>query len=145
MTPDDTQLDVLMRRYAGNVKTASTGTEHLDADELNAFAEGRLPAATRSSYVSHLADCDDCRKIATQLTMATGAIANAQVPAIEPVTSRSWSQKLVALFSAPALRYAASALVLVVLVGISLVVWRRTADKPNSSLIARNEPSADQA
>ncbi|HKP37726.1 MAG TPA: hypothetical protein VJT71_12795 [Pyrinomonadaceae bacterium] len=144
MTPDDTQIDVLMRRYAGNVKTASVGTEHLDADELNAFAEGTLPAATRSSYVSHLADCDDCRKIATQLTMATGAVANAQVPASEAVTARSWSQKLGALFSAPALRYAASVLVLVVLVGISLLVWRRTADNRNSSLIARNEPNTNQ-
>src|SRR6185503_12730052 len=144
MTPNDTQMDVLMRRYARGAKQASAGTEHLDADELNAFAEGALPAATRSSYVSHLADCNDCRQIVSQLAMATGAVANAQVPASEAVASRSWLQSLGALFSARALRYAASALVLVALVGISFVVWRRNTQQRDAAMIARNESNANQ-
>jgi hypothetical protein len=137
-------MDVLMRRYAKGAKGASAHTEHLDADELNAFTEGALPAATRSRYVSHLADCDDCRTVVRQLVMAGGVGAAAQAPAAESVSKRSWWQSFSALMSAPALRYAASAVVLLAVVGIAFVVWRRTAEQPNSALIARNEPGAAQ-
>ena len=133
-----------MRRYAKGAREASVGTEHLDADELNAFAEGSLPAATRSRYVSHLADCDDCRTVVSQLAMAAGASTVAQVPASESFQKRRWWQSFGALLSAPALRYAASAVVLLAVVGIAFVVWRRSAEQRNSSLIARNEPSAPQ-
>ena len=121
MTPNDTQMDVLMRRYAKGAKQASVSTEHLDADELNAFAEGALPAATRSRYVSHLADCDDCRTVVCQLAMAAGAATVAQVPASESLQKRPWWQSFGALLSAPALRYAASAMVLLAVVGIAFV------------------------
>jgi hypothetical protein len=145
MTPNDTQMDVLLRRYANSAKGASASTEHLDADELNAFTEGAVPAATRSRYVSHLADCDDCRTVVGQLAMAAGAGAVAQAPATESLPKRSWWQSFSALLSAPALRYAASAVVLLAVVGITFVVWRRSAQPRNSSLIARTEPSAAQA
>ncbi|HEY6045953.1 MAG TPA: zf-HC2 domain-containing protein [Pyrinomonadaceae bacterium] len=145
MTPNDTQMDVLMRRYAKGAKAAGVSTEHLDADELNAFAEGALPAATRSRYVSHLADCDDCRTVVSQLAMSAGAGTMAQVPASESPEKRSWWQSLGALLSTPALRYAASALILVAVVGIAFVVWRQSVQQRNSSLVARNEPRADQA
>jgi anti-sigma factor ChrR (cupin superfamily) len=144
MTPNDTQMDVLMRRYAKGANGSTARTEHLDADELNAFTEGALPAATRSRYLSHLADCDDCRTVVSQLVMAGGAGAVAQVPAAESVSKRSWWQSFSALVSAPALRYAASAVVLLAVVGVAFVVWRRTAEQPNSTLIARNEPGAAQ-
>jgi hypothetical protein len=136
-------MDVLMRRYAKGARGTSVSIDHLDADELNAFAEGVLPAATRSRYVSHLADCDDCRTIVSQLTMAAGTIA--QAPASESFQKRSWWQGFGALLSAPTLRYAASAVVLLAVVGIAFVVWRENAERRNSSLVARNEPSAAQA
>ena len=34
---------------------------HLDADELNSYAEGMVPAPARVRYTEHLADCDLCR------------------------------------------------------------------------------------
>lgn len=130
-----------MRRYAKGATEASVSTEHLDADELNAFAEGAVPSAARSRYVSHLADCHDCRTLATQMTIAAGAGALSQVPPTEDIPKQTWWEKFSALLSAPALRYAASAVLLLAVVGVAFVVWRRTAEKPNTALIARNEES----
>ena len=45
---------------------------HLDADELSSYAEGALPEITRARYTSHLADCQRCRKLVTELTLAAG-------------------------------------------------------------------------
>ncbi len=73
MTSNDPQIDVLLRRYAGQSQS-QTAAEHLDADELNAFAEGSLPAAARARYVSHLIDCDNCRQIVSQLAISSGAL-----------------------------------------------------------------------
>src|SRR6266446_2392863 len=77
MSFEDTQIDVLLRRHAERARS-NAGIEHLDADELNAFAEGALPAAARSRYVSHLADCDDCRRLVSQLAISAGAVAKAE-------------------------------------------------------------------
>jgi hypothetical protein len=142
--PNDTQMDVLMRRFAKGARKATVRAEHLDADELNAFAEGSLPAATRANYVSHLADCDDCRTIASQLVVASGAPLIAELPATESVAGPSWWQRFSAFLSPAALRYAASALVLIAVVGVTYVVWRRNLQDRNSSLIARNEPAQTQ-
>jgi len=60
MSFEDPQIDVLLRRHAERAGSKAA-IEHLDADELNAFAERSLPVAARSRFVSHLADCDDCR------------------------------------------------------------------------------------
>src|SRR5438128_4352945 len=81
MTPNDAQIDVLLRRYSQKAESTSASElagpmpnieGHLDADELNAFAEGALSSVARARYVSHLADCDHCRQLATQLTLAAG-------------------------------------------------------------------------
>lgn len=132
-----------MRRYAKRATERGANTEHLDADELSAFAEGSLPAAARSQYVSHLANCGDCRKLASQLAIASGSAAQAQVPASESVEQRSWWQKLTLVLAPSGLRYAAFALVLVAVVGVAFVVWRQPR-RANSDLVARNEPNPNQ-
>jgi len=145
MTPNDTQMDVLMRRYAKHATERGANTEHLDADELSAFAEGSLPAAARSQYASHLADCGDCRTLATQLVVASGSAAHAQVPASESAEQRSWWRKLTLVLSPSALRYAAFALVLLAVVGVAFVVWRQPRQRQaNSDLVAKNEPHPNQ-
>lgn len=35
--------------------------EHVDAQQLSGYVEGRLPAARRAAIEAHLADCADCR------------------------------------------------------------------------------------
>jgi hypothetical protein len=99
---------------------------HLDADEMNAYAENALPAAARARYMAHLADCDSCRKVVTELVMASG-VANElekQAVAAVPQTSapaRSW---LATLFAPHILRYAASVVLVVGLAAIAFIVFR---------------------
>jgi hypothetical protein len=139
MTPNDAQMDVLLRRYAKGAAEAKN-VEHLDADELNAFAEGALPLAARSRYVSHLADCDDCRKLASQLAIAAGRVEEVRVPVSESTTEQLWWRKISTVFAPPVLRYVAFAVVLVAVVGIAFVVWRPRQAAPD--LITQNQPAA---
>jgi hypothetical protein len=136
MTPNDVQIDVLMRRYAKHTSGVSS-PEHLDVDELSAFAEGALPPAARARYVSHLADCDNCRQLVSQLAMSAGTTITE--PAVAAAGERiSWSQRLSALFAPRTLRYAAFAVVLIAAVGVVFLVSRRPVN--DSALVARNEP-----
>jgi hypothetical protein len=126
MQPEDSQIDVLLKRYGREARSGAPA-EHLDADELNAFAEGAAPASARSRYVSHLAECDDCRTLVTQLSIAAGATANIGAGAIETASGSFW-QKLTSFFAPPMLRYGAFAAVLVVAVGVTFLALRNQHD-----------------
>lgn len=139
---NDKEMDVLMRRYAKGA-APDTPVEHPDADELNAFAEGALPPAARQRYVSHFADCDDCRKLVSQLAVTAGAPADVRIPASESV-AEPWWRKLGVLPAPATLRYAAFAVVLFAVVGIAFVVWRRPAER-NAEMIAQNQGRTGQA
>jgi hypothetical protein len=134
MQPEDSQIDVLLKRYGRHAKSGAAA-EHLDADELNAFAERSAPAASRSRYVSHLAECDDCRKLATQLSIAAGVTASVGAGSIETASGSFW-QKLTSFFAPPMLRYAAFTAVLVVAVGVTFLALRHQRE---SSFIAQND------
>ncbi|HSP63866.1 MAG TPA: hypothetical protein VLQ90_12845 [Pyrinomonadaceae bacterium] len=134
MQPENSQIDVLLKRFGREARSGAPA-EHLDADELNAFAEGAAPAAARSRYVSHLSECNDCRTLATQLTIAAGATVNAGAGAIETASGAFW-QKLTSFFTPPMLRYAAFAAVLLVAVGVTFLALRNQRE---SRLDARNE------
>src|SRR5260370_19809839 len=145
MSFEDTQIDVLLRRHAERARS-NAGIEHLDADELNAFAERSLPAAVRSRCVSHLADCDDCRRLVSQLAISAGAVAKAQAARVPATAHISWLEKLGVFFRPPALRYAAFAAVVVVAVGVAILVMRQTRQNRESTLVAQNEqPSQARA
>ena len=135
MTPEDAQIDILLRRYARRAER-DPGTQHLDADELNAFAEGAVPAEARSRYTSHLADCSHCRQLVLQLAMASGAAARAVTATALERKTESWRQRLAAFFRPPTLRYAAFALVLVAAAATVFVVMRRPRE---TAFLAQNE------
>src|SRR5687767_14884425 len=134
---NDKDMDVLIGRYA---KGAAKGTpvEHPDADELNAFAEGALPPSARQRYLSHFADCDDCRKLLSQLAVTTGAGVEARIPASQPV-AEPWWKKLSTVFAIPTLRYAAFGVVLLAVAGIAFLAWRQPAQR-NVEMVAQNQP-----
>ena len=139
---NDKDMDVLIRRYAKGA-ARSTSVEHPDADELNAFAEGALPPAARQRYLSHFADCDDCRKLVGQLAVTTGAGVEARIPASEPV-GEPWWKKLGAVFAIPTLRYAALAVVLLAVGGTAFLVWRKPAQR-DAAMVAQNQPQTNPA
>jgi len=65
-TDFDKEIDALLRNdAAGRTITISEFRDglHLDADEIAAFAEKRVPPAVRTTFVTHFAACDRCRKI----------------------------------------------------------------------------------
>ena len=144
MTSNDAQIDVLLRRYAGQSQ-GNPATEHLDADELNAFAEGSLPAAARSRYVSHLVDCDNCRQIVSQLAISSGALPMTESETTTDAQGYSWWKRFSGFFSPLTLTYAAFAAVLILIVGVGFFVMRQ---RPAPTLVARNvqsQPAADSA
>ena len=134
MTSNDAQIDVLLRRYAGKSQ-GSPATEHLDADELSAFAEGSLPAAARARYVSHLVDCDNCRQIVSQLAISSGALVKTEDVATAGTQDDSWWKRFSRFFTPLTFRYAAFAMVLIAAAGIVFLVIRRPRD---SNLLAQS-------
>ena len=154
MTPNDAQIDLLLRRYSQKTGESAQNAAlpeversvalHLDADELNAFAEGSLPSAARARFVSHLADCDQCRRLATQVTMAAGRTVAARAEATETIAGRvSLWQNLRNLFAGRNLRYAAFALVVIAAAGITFIALRPGLEsRPESALIAGNTETA---
>ena len=152
MTQNDAQIDVLLRRYSQKAESTSASEPaganpnieaHLDPDELNAFAEGALSSAARARYVSHLTDCDHCRQLATQLTLAAGRSVLAGRESTGLVRARiSFLESLRNLFAPGKLRYAAFALVVIVAVGIAFLALRRRAEDRQSTLIAQNDEAA---
>jgi hypothetical protein len=137
---NDKDMDVLIGRYAkGGAK--GTPVEHPDADELNAFAEGALPPSARQRYLSHFADCDDCRKLVSQLAVTTGAGVEARVPASQPIAA-PWWKKLSVVFAIPTLRYAAFAVVLLAVGGVGFLAWRQPAQR-NTEMVAQNQPQTN--
>ncbi|HEV7744213.1 MAG TPA: zf-HC2 domain-containing protein [Pyrinomonadaceae bacterium] len=141
------EVDLLLRSLARARETAAwqssaeagdiegISAAHLDADELNSYAEGVAPAAARARYIEHLADCAACRGIVVGLSQAAGVANRLEVP--EQKGGASFWQKLGALLSPPVLRIAVSALVLIAVVGIGFVALRQ---KGGSEFVAQNEP-----
>ncbi|HET6980339.1 MAG TPA: zf-HC2 domain-containing protein [Pyrinomonadaceae bacterium] len=128
------EMDLLLRRLGRQQDVfAPDAEDHLDADELNAFAENVLPATTRTRYTEHLAECARCRELVVQLTAAAGVITAHQ---IAKVTEPSGLKKFLAsLLSPMVLRYAAPALGLIVVAVIGLVVMRRNAARDQVSQV----------
>ena len=122
------EIDLLLRRL--NQRQGSSvsdddlhvDSDHLDADELSAYAERALPAAARMRYTEHLADCSKCRELVVQLSASAPVIA-----AKETMTAPGPSglrRFLASFFSPMVLRYAVPALGLIVVAAIGFVVFR---------------------
>ncbi|MFN2512573.1 MAG: hypothetical protein ABR568_14280 [Pyrinomonadaceae bacterium] len=134
---ENNEIDLLLRGLArsdGSVPE-DLSTMHLDADELNSYAEQALPAAARARYTSHLAECATCRKIVSELTSATGA--NVGEHSVAKKTSAGLRQKLGALFSPSLWRYAAPVLALFAFIAVGLVLLRQ---QRQPEFVAQNQP-----
>lgn len=140
------EIDLLLRSLARRERTNSVLRDgaaedqspgmHLDADELNSYAEQALPAATRARYTTHLADCSRCRQLVSELTSAAGG--RVHEPLIEQKTSGAFWQKVGALLSPAVLRYAVPTLALFAVIAVGLVALRQ---HPQSDFVAQNQPS----
>ena len=136
MTPEDKQIDLLISRHARRATTNVAVADHLDADELSTFAEGALPPAARARYVSHLANCDQCRKLVAQLAINTGVTVAAESARAE--NKRRWWQGFGSLFTPRALRYAGFAAMLLIAAGITFIALRKP-ERPNDLVATKND------
>ena len=136
------EIDILLRKLSGkqngNIGAAEGNSsanlqEHLDADELNAYAENALPASLRSRYTEHLADCSSCRKVVTQLSLSsTAAIAQ---PRVEESSASRLKAVFAGLFSPLVIRYAVPAMAVILVVALAWIVVRR---QPINEQVAQN-------
>ena len=106
--------------------------DHLDADELNAYAENSLPDKARAFYSDHLADCERCRKLVTQLTQASGAVAvqRESLPENKSIATRF----LAGVSSLLKVRYAVPTLAALAILVVAVVVIRR---EPQAEFVAQ--------
>jgi hypothetical protein len=110
----DKEIDALMRGgLAGQIKSGETLTAHLDADEISAFAENAMPEKTRALHMAHLADCERCRRILSNLIVLNADAGPETAAVAAPATQEAatpWYRRLL-LF--PNLAYVMGGLVLV--------------------------------
>jgi hypothetical protein len=142
------EIDILLRKLSGKQNgdiaaaernSSASSHEHLDADELNAYAENALPVSLRSRYTEHLADCSSCRKTVTQLSLSsTSAIAQPRVEESSPSPLKTF---LAALFSPLVIRYAVPAMAVILVVALAWIVVRR---QPLNDQVAQNTESQPQ-
>lgn len=144
------EMDLLLRRLGGRDGGTLRGAEaqqddrHLDADELNSYAQNALPAPARARYTEHLAECGSCRKLVTELSLSLGAVAAAPVETV-PVPG-GLKKFLAGLFSPLVLRYAVPALGLLVAAVVGLVALRQQQSQPFVARMDENnqQPAAKQ-
>src|SRR5688500_4806997 len=108
----DKEIDTILRK-AGRGGASMTATRHLDADEIAAFAENTVPELSRATYTAHMADCDRCRKILSNvLVMNSEAVPAAAALPVITIAERDlpWYRRLL-LF--PNLAYVMGTLVLI--------------------------------
>jgi hypothetical protein len=133
-------VDLLLRSLARGEQeesrpgeNSSMASNHLDADELNLYAENALAAPARARYTDHLADCPRCRRIVAGLAQAAGRTIQGE-PTSQPIKLGFWV-RFGALLSAPVVRYAFPAVLLTGILAIALIALRE--QRPD--LVARNE------
>ncbi len=131
------EMDLLLRRLGQRQDVfAPDAEDHLDADELNAYAENVLPAKTRTRYTEHLAECSRCRDLVVQLSASAGVVIAAQADKVS--APGGWRKFLASLVSPMVLRYAGPALGLVVVAVIGWVGFFR--DRP-SDYVSQVQPA----
>ena len=144
---ENNEIDALMRNLARRERAVPPARDsaakgvHLDIDELSSYAERALPPSARARCTAHLADCDDCRKIVAQLSMAAGPLIVEDKVREDAVTRLTWIQKLATLFSPRMMRYAMPALALVV-VAVAFWGWRQ---QRTNDYIALNQRAPEGA
>lgn len=113
----DKEIDALLRKAHrdGPVLVGDfAGSRHLDADEISAFAENAAPEKFRAMYTTHLADCDRCRKILSNVLVLNAEAAPAAASSLSAITiaerEMPWYKKL---FAFPNLAYVMGSLVLI--------------------------------
>ena len=131
------EMDLLLRRLGRRDDASVPEADHLDADELSAYAENALPVAARARYTGHLAECSRCRELVVQLASAVGVIAVTETGNVSKPSA--WRTLLASLVTPMDMRYAAPALVLIVVAVIGLMLQRSNQSAKFVTQVTNNE------
>jgi|SRR5882724_6338003 len=142
-TTDKNEIDLLLRALGREASSRSAGEAsmqsnqelgaHLDADELNCYAEGIVSRPERARYNKHLVDCESCRRLVAGLVPAAAGWRRSEK--VQQKTEWSLREKLAALLAPSVLRYAVPALALTTIIAIAIVALR----KPQTEFVAQNQ------
>ncbi len=139
----DKEIDTLLRQVARSGQVVSTADfdSHLDADEISMFAENALPEKARNRAVKHLAECNNCRSILSNLILLNEETKIETVSsAIEEKTVQTaavpWYKKL---FIFPQIAYTTGALALVFSGVVGFLIYQ-TANQSGSFEMAKSSP-----
>ncbi len=142
----DKEINALLRQTVKQdllFSESDLQTEHLDADEISAFAENALPDNAKRQYTEHLADCDGCRKSLSEL-IRRDSKAEVVMVANEDFESAPielpWFRKL---FVFPGLAYAMGGLV-IAFTGLTALVLLQNFNSGGFEM-AKSETSSQQA
>lgn len=149
----DKEIDAILRKARENeaVFAASISEPHLDADVLSAFAENALPEKSKRLYTAHLADCDRCRRILSNLISLNAEeeivpVKIVETPLVE--TAIPWYRKL---FFGRNLVYTMGALVVIFSAFTGFIVLQNLSGKlssevsmANTAAVKERGPSAAQ-
>lgn len=142
----DKEMDSLLRQAARSGETAFAGESdsklqipdsksfHLDADEISLFAENVLPDKARIRVTEHLADCDRCRKILSNVISLNDETESENVHAKEIAAVAAPVPWYKNLFAFPQIAYAMGALALVFSGIIGVFVLRNFNETQNTSV-----------
>lgn len=140
----DREVDILLRQAAQSGHFVSTADfdAHLDADEISMFAENALPEKARNRAIKHLAECNNCRSILSNLVLLNEEKELETVSsATEEKTVKSaavpWYNKL---FSFPQIAYGMGALALVFSGAVGFLIYQ-TENQSNSFEMAKSAPT----
>lgn len=131
------EMDLLLRRLGRRADAGVPEADHLDADELSAYAENALPVAARARYTAHLVECSRCRELVVQLSSAVGVVAATDTANVSRPSA--WRTFLASLFTPMVLRYAAPALVLIVVAVIGFMVQRSNQQAKFVTQVTNND------
>lgn len=140
----DKEIDALLRKARSDSPAgqAAPDSDHLDADEISAFAENALPEMTRQFYTAHLADCDRCRKtLSSVISMRSEAAPEAASSgAFIPIAAAApWWTKFLA---GPNLAYVMGTLVLLFSGFLGYLVLQRNPRPGNAEVSSVYEPES---
>ena len=128
----DKEIDAILRKAReSSFAFSENSPTHLDADEISAFAENALPEKAKTFYTKHLADCERCRQLLSNIILLNAeaetvpAFTLSEEKNLAPVLP--WYRRL---FVFPNLAYSLGALVLVFggLIGFTVLQSSNQAD-----------------
>jgi hypothetical protein len=132
----DKEIDAILRktRVTSNASVATSGSGHVDADVIAAFAENVLPPKTKFLYTSHFADCDRCRAMLSQAIAMRSEADQASASSVSDTAVAASVPWYLRLFRTPNMALATGGLVIVFSALLGLLVLQNRESTNNTTV-----------